>query len=36
MWNFEDESDMVIIFRVLDLTILTSCLVLVAWWRSLG
>ena len=31
MWNFEDESNMGIIFRVLGLTILTSCLVLVAW-----
>ena len=31
MWNFEDESDMEIIFRVLGLTILTGYLVLVAW-----
>lgn len=31
MWNFEDESDMEIIFRVLGLTILTGCLVLLAW-----
>ena len=31
MWDFEDKSDIEIIIRVLSLTILTGCLILVAW-----